>query len=72
MNTGLSLRLQIGRQIQQVHDLLGIKQLGITFRSFFLLKFPHENSQQATFKVANGNPCPPALNDSPAYLCEHK
>ena len=44
----------------------GIKQLGISFGSIFLL-FSHE-SRQGTFIIAGGNPRPPALDNSPGSI----
>ena len=42
----------------------GIKQLGISFDSIFLL-FSCQSSRGATFIIFMGNPRPPAPNDSP-------
>ena len=44
----------------------GIKQLGISFGSIFLL-FSYENSPGQTFLVTGENPRPPPLNDCPDY-----
>ena len=44
----------------------GIKQLGISFGSFFCL-FSFVSSWGATIIVAGGNPWPPAVYDTPGY-----
>ena len=44
---------------------LGIKQLGISFGSIFLL-FSNKSSRGATLVVSGENPRSPALNDNPA------
>ena len=45
INSGMSLKFQVARQIQQVDR--GVKQLGISFGSIFLL-FSYEGSCQQT------------------------
>ena len=44
----------------------GIKQLGISFGSIFLL-FSQESRLGTTFLAAKGNPWSQPLNDSPGY-----
>ena len=58
---GLSLRFQVAA-IRR-----GIKQLGVSVGSIFLL-FSFESSREAMFVVARGNPRPPPVNDTPVIL----
>ena len=64
-NAGLSLRFQVAAWVN-VTSRQGIKQLGISFGSIFLL-FSNtcKSSPGATLIVARGNPQPLALNDNP-------